>query len=902
MRLEVEIDHTHARGMITCWIFRVETTERTNLSVQQLYNFGQRARWGKDQGLRPEDETLVKLLWTIVSKPHILKANLKALKVPIPTFEGWLTRFADTPDRFIDRATKASAAQSAESATLLFPLDHRGNKTQLHAVAVLPDKSRYPYHSLRFVPKGKQARYAVDGRTLTIDFPIPRELVDQLFAKQDPVVDTQKLVTNLPGILNGRLDLVAGDVVHDRRQAKTVLVLEEDGADICAEVHVGAARPVRPDLQDVRILKNGRERFQVLSYESADLASVAEALNSAGATVDRNKFRIAGDVDRLHRFGTALDALPDSVSVRSTPGLTAFTQGDAALTAGVMAVESAAWCDLQVTAEAAGISLTPEQLSQATERGQTCFRSAEGAWLRLSNEAVHLFRKQIATSGLRMGKQRVARTELSAVSRALVELPRLRSSQTAKALLKQAAAQPEITEFAPLAEFAGELRSYQLAGCQFLRSRLAASVSCLLADDMGLGKTVQILAYVQAVARAGWRGLVVCPASVVGVWQQESQRFTPSLKVQSLVGSPEQRKQALADSSNQLLICTYAVMRNDIQALRTSQWDLAIFDEAQQLKNPDAAVSIAARALPAAGRVAVTGTPLENRLRDLWSLIDLLNPGYLGRQRDFEDEYTFSARNRVRLQKQLAPLILRRTKEEVAPDLPARTEELLTVPMTDQQRRLYDETRRRAREEGGGPMQVFAQLTRLRQICCHPALVSGSLAAAESAKLGVLMERLEELRDAGHSSLVFSQFVKMLHIIEAALKAAHIPYQIITGDTPAAVRQKRIETFTKADIPMVFLLSLRAAGTGLTLTKADYVFLYDPWWNPAVEQQAIDRAHRIGQDKPVVAYRLATADSVEERVLKLQQEKRALFAEVIDGATALPPGLSLSDMASLLDD
>lgn len=167
MRLEVEIDHTHARGMITCWIFRVETTERTNLSVQQLYNFGQRARWGKDQGLRPEDETLVKLLWTIVSKPHILKANLKALKVPIPTFEGWLTRFADTPDRFIDRATKASAAQSAESATLLFPLDHRGNKTQLHAVAVLPDKSRYPYHSLRFVPKGKQgpATLSMAGRS-----------------------------------------------------------------------------------------------------------------------------------------------------------------------------------------------------------------------------------------------------------------------------------------------------------------------------------------------------------------------------------------------------------------------------------------------------------------------------------------------------------------------------------------------------------------------------------------------------------------------------------------------------------------------------------------------------------------------------------------------------------------
>lgn len=893
MQLEAEIDYNHAPGVVTLWVFQRDGESRVNLSTQRLYNFAQRVRWGMDQGFNEQDEMLLQLLWPVVSKPHIVKGNLKAVKIPKRSFDAWLGRFEDAPDRFLDRATAASVSQELAQGQLRFRLQHRGQASEVAAEVALADGQVFAYHELKHVPKGRQSRYVCAGKTLAFEFVVARELLDQLFGNRAPVVPNDRLVKNLGEILNGRLDLLCGDVDHVGQEAPVTIALEEDGADILLSVQVGDQLVSRLDLADSSRLRLRGRRFEVLHYR-ADVTPVAAILKRASARSEHSKFRIGGKAENLVILGDGLDALPREISVRRSRALAAFVKPVTNVSTELSVVDGGSWADVHLACTAEGLALDADQLASFGDGGHRCFRTAEGKWLRVSAAAAAAFRKRLSGSGLRLGRQRMPRCELRNLSEMVADLPDVRKMASAKQLLAQVQAQPVLPPFTLADTFAGELRPYQREGCEFLHTRLGAGVSCLLADDMGLGKTVQVLAYLQA-HRA--RTLVVCPASLIFVWAAEAAKFAPDLDVVPLLGSPEQRAALLGSETGDLLLCTYAVLRNDIRQLSAEEFALVVFDEAQQLKNPDAGVSQAARRLRCQARVAVTGTPLENRLRDLWSIMDLLNPGYLGDRASFEDRTACSAPARERLRQQIAPLIVRRTKEEVAPELPARTEEVLAVAMTDEQRILYTAEQQRARDEGGGAMQIFAKLTRLRQVCCHPALLAGQ--GGESGKLALLLERLEELRDAGHSALVFSQFTSMLELIELALQRNHIQYEILTGETSAQQRQARVQRFQKSDIPMVFLLSLRAAGTGLTLTKAEYVFLYDPWWNPAVEQQAIDRAHRIGQDKPVVAYRLVAADSIEERVLKMQQEKRELFAQVVEGA-AVPAGLEMGELLALL--
>ncbi len=436
-----------------------------------------------------------------------------------------------------------------------------------------------------------------------------------------------------------------------------------------------------------------------------------------------------------------------------------------------------------------------------------------------------------------------------------------------------------------------DLRPYQKEGFQFLCHLSQQGFGGILADDMGLGKTVQTLAWMlhlRGTGTAGFRALVVCPKSVTHGWETEAARFTPDLSTE--VFSTEIGQLDGSPPTPDVLVANYTQLRRHADQFRSLKWDVVVLDEGQFIKNPKSQVALAARALSARHRVVLTGTPIENRLTDLWSLFAFAQPGLLGDQIHFRRQYGEASSAGVeRLHRRVKHFLLRRTKAQAAPDLPARSEDDVIIDLEGEQRTLYDAELKRARaallgvgtaqELGKVRFHVLASLLRLRQICCHPALVDPAHADMPSAKLDALLERVEELADEGHQVLVFSQFVQMLKLIRDRLVERDIGHLMLTGATEN--RAELVDTFQSDPSKTVFLLSLKAAGFGLNLTAASYAILYDPWWNPAAEAQAIDRIHRIGQTKPVIAYRFITAGSVEEKIRALQHEKAALAASVV---------------------
>lgn len=461
-----------------------------------------------------------------------------------------------------------------------------------------------------------------------------------------------------------------------------------------------------------------------------------------------------------------------------------------------------------------------------------------------------------------------------------------------------------------------DLRPYQQEGVDFLSYGADLGLGTILADDMGLGKTLQALAWLASnIERepAGGPTLVVCPTSVQSNWHREAERFLPDLDV--VVMQSGARRHALWEDIDKrdLVITNYALLRRDIERWKEVSLRAVIFDEAQNLKNPDASATRAARRLDARHRVALTGTPLENRTLDLWSILSVVSPGFLGSRRTFSEQFDHAElppHRRALLSARLRPLLLRRLKREVAPDLPERIEETLDCEMTPGQRKLYVAEVARSRElveeisaaKDGlkrNRIEVLAALTRLRQICCHPALGGGEGAEAlGSGKLDALFELLEPIVAEGHKVLVFSQFVGYLEIVAQELERRGIEKYLLTGATRD--RPALIDAFTNDPNAAVFLLSLKAGGAGLNLTSASYVVLLDPWWNPAAEAQAIDRSHRIGQDRTVIAYRLVTRGTIEEKILELQEKKSALVRDVL-GEEGVSGRLSRDDLAFLLE-
>jgi superfamily II DNA or RNA helicase len=457
------------------------------------------------------------------------------------------------------------------------------------------------------------------------------------------------------------------------------------------------------------------------------------------------------------------------------------------------------------------------------------------------------------------------------------------------------------------------LRPYQRDGLDFLAFTAGLGMGAILADDMGLGKTVQALAWIEWLRERDPKGgpaLVVCPASVVHNWQREAKRFTPRLRVLALTSGGERHTLRHDIPQHDVVITTYALLRRDIERWRSLPLRAAILDEAQNIKNPNAAVSRAVLELDARHRLALTGTPIENRALDLWSIMQFVNPGYLGRRAAFATRYDrpdAPPHSRRLLAARLRPVMVRRLKEQVAPELPDRIEERRECELTPGQRKLYlaelmrwraTVARLKASPDGvmGHKFEILAALTRLRQVCCHPTLVGGRDGLG-SGKFDALFEILEPLLAEGRKVLVFSQFVECLKLLAAVMKTRGIGYHMLTGATTR--REAVVTAFETDPEPCVFLISLKAGGAGLNLTAASYVVLFDPWWNPAVEAQAIDRAHRIGQTRTVIAYRMLTAGTIEEKIWELQERKAALVADVL-GEDGFARALTQKDLDYLL--
>ena len=461
------------------------------------------------------------------------------------------------------------------------------------------------------------------------------------------------------------------------------------------------------------------------------------------------------------------------------------------------------------------------------------------------------------------------------------------------------------------------MRQYQKNGYRWLRTLESWNFGGILADDMGLGKTLQMIAVLLAAKLEGKTGtsLIVTPASLVFNWGEEFKKFAPELKVTLAAGTQAERQKRLEESvHSDVLITSYDLLKRDAALYEGREFLYQVLDEAQYIKNHTTAAAKAVKVIKSRFRFALTGTPIENRLSELWSIFDYLMPGFLYGYDTFRREFEIPVvKNNdqeamERLQRMVGPFILRRLKQDVLRDLPEKTEEVRYVQMTGKQRKLYDGQAIHLRslldhqseeEFNNSRFQVLTELTRLRQICCDPALCFEDY-GDETAKTDACMELVQSAVDGGHRLLVFSQFTSMLDILSSRLDGEHVEHFMITGATPKEKRLQLVNAFNGGAVP-VFLISLKAGGVGLNLTGADMVVHYDPWWNLAAQNQATDRAHRIGQQKNVTVYKLITKDSIEEKVLELQETKRELADRIIGQGTEQAAPMTREDMLRLLE-
>ena len=577
------------------------------------------------------------------------------------------------------------------------------------------------------------------------------------------------------------------------------------------------------------------------------------------------------------------------------------------------------WFDLNVRLRLGNVTISVREALEAIAGGQDYVEVA-GTWVRLDGERIRSLANLLEEArtlagwdgeGVRLTPMQVGVVDLFATASdhvAMSDAWRMRIAP-----LRDASTDAGLP---PLPSLATILRPYQRRGHAWLTTRLSGGIGGILADDMGLGKTVQILSAVAALrAHAGESSpvLVVVPTSVVGVWIDQARTFTPALEVRAVKETATRRGTTIREEveNADIVVTSYTLAR-----LESEQWSQVrlgglVIDEAQAVKNPRTATYRALRDLDAPWKLAVSGTPIENSLSDLWSLLSLTCPGFLPPWETFQQQVRRPIENGsdpamlARLSAYVAPFVLRRTKEEVAPDLPDKIVDVVRVDLGKEHRHIYDQflARERARildllrDVDANRMSVLASITRLRQLALDPALVEKSYAHVGSAKIEYLADRLDEIVPLGHQALVFSQFTSFLERIRHMLERRGISVVQLDGSTRG--RAEVIEKFRSGQA-QVFLISLKAGGSGLTLTEADYVYVMDPWWNPAAEEQAIDRAHRIGQTKKVNVYRMVATDTIEAKVVELQDRKRQLISSVMNG-TGTGARLSEADLRGLLD-
>ena len=615
-------------------------------------------------------------------------------------------------------------------------------------------------------------------------------------------------------------------------------------------------------------------------------------------------FVARGD-DAIQFWTEGIGALPEEWDLFVPDDLVDVQVRNESLSASARVSSGVDWLSLRLSFEAGGVAVTQEELGRCLAEGRRYVRLADGSFARLDAEKVRsVLQRQaeiLATGGGQGGK--LPLSQAGRIQELLEQVGKAQVADSAKALFGKLRDIEEIKGAKKPRNLKAQLRPYQEAGFQWLWFLHEIGSGGVLADDMGLGKTVQTIALLLAVKAADakledkgpFKALIVAPTSVVTNWMRELDKFAPSLK--HVVWHGGDRKERIEElEGTDIVITSYALLRRDEELLSKLKLRYAILDEAQNIKNPMSATARAAKRLRSDRRLALSGTPIENRLSEIWSIFDFVSPGLLGPLDKFEERYSRpidagdgKAANRLRAT--IHPFILRRTKGEVAKDLPEKIESDQVCELTGEQGALYGAVLKEVRAQVMGEVerqgmakshiQILAGLTRLRQAACDPRLLGlpREFSNEDSGKLQALRDLVQMCIAGGHRALVFSQFVSMLTLIRRALEDDGVAYEYLDGSTKD--RQGRVESFQREDGPPVFLISLKAGGSGLNLTAADTVIHFDPWWNPAVEDQATDRAHRIGQTRVVTTYRLIAKGTIEEKIIELGGKKRELVGAVL---------------------
>lgn len=657
---------------------------------------------------------------------------------------------------------------------------------------------------------------------------------------------------------------------------------------------------------------------QLLRFAREDLYPVPAILDEMGLSYDEKLLSFKSRITKQfpEKFAEWIKAMPENIELDIDLRLKSILADP--VTAAVrfeVVGQDIDWFDLRIVIDVQGANLSKAQIRQLVAARGGYVRMEDGTWMRLEIKLDADQREAVTRLGLDPFDLSGETHRMHALQLADPKAAEVFDPKAWERIKNRAGdIQLEVNPDVPAALNA-TLRPYQVDGFKFLAYLAVNNFGGILADDMGLGKTIQSLTYLlwlfEEHAKVGGikkPALVVCPKSVLDVWYSEAGKFAPNLKVKILKNRGDIDVEHIQNNID-ILVLNYAQLRVCGEELNGVKWLTTILDEGQQIKNPDSKAAKCARELDSQNRLVLTGTPIENRLLDMWSLMAFAMPGVLGSRAYFKKRFDKrkDPLSQTRLASRLRPFLIRRTKLQVAQDLPPRTEEEVYAKMEGVQTELYKAELKRIQKALLGldsdeavkknSFAILQGLMRLRQICCHPGLIDPKYLKEESAKMESLFYLLDQLYEEGHKVLVFSQFVSMLDLIKARLELENRPYNYLTGQTKD--RKGEIERFQTTKDPSVFMLSLKAGGAGLNLTSASYVILYDPWWNPAVENQAIDRTHRIGQKNKVIAYRLLTRDTVEEKIRILQHQKTQLVTNVL-GDEGFASNLGLDDLQFIL--
>ncbi len=830
-----------------------------------------------------------------------------------PALEGILVNLDENEFKVTDKALKWKCENdplNPNNFSLQLMTSEGENVT--HSVRLLPGRTIL-YQSDETVFPGPP-RWQTETEVMP-SYQIPKSVIDSL----EGVEFLRKIGASLPESLSERVLDLELQPVFNMRLEKGLTSAETEHLVIEVSAHE------KDDFRTEILKRNGWEIEQQKSRKGKDLLRFSREhlypipglLSEMGLSYDDKLEAFKGRISKQfpEKFAEWCDALPEAITVNSDEKLgTILSDPVSAAVRFEVVSQDIDWFDLRIVIDVDGLTLDKAQIRQLVSARGGYVRLDDGSWMRLEIKLDDDQKEAVTRLGLDpfdlSGEtHRMHALQLAAPSASEIFAPEIWEQIMSSAKKIEIDVKPDVPE-----DLQATLRPYQKEGFHFLTYISTNGFGGILADDMGLGKTIQSITYLlwlrQEALKKGDNSpaLVVCPKSVLDVWQMECNKFAPNLNVEIFYSKDDFDKDRIMNDLD-IVVLNYAQLRVCADELKSVNWLAVVLDEGQQIKNPDSKAAKSARELNAQNRLVLTGTPIENRLMDMWSLMAFAMPGVLGNRTYFKKRFDKrkDPQSQLRLAARLKPFLLRRTKLQVAKDLPPRTEEEVFAVMEGVQGELYKGELKRIQkallgvdndeEVKRNSFAILQGLMRLRQICCHPGLVDPKYLKEESAKMNALFYLLDQLHEEGHKVLVFSQFVSMLNIIKARLETEARPFNYLTGQTKD--RRGEIEKFQTTKDASVFLLSLKAGGAGLNLTSASYVILYDPWWNPAVENQAIDRTHRIGQKNKVIAYRLLTRDSVEEKIRVLQHQKTSLVTNIL-GDEGFASNLDMSDLQFIL--